>query len=243
MTQYRKDIEKLYNRIIKIVGRGQSYLQNYYDLLDEVIESGNSDLLQDVMLTKFKIDTRKFSSIDQVKKNTFKSISFFLESKSNQNLQDLFNSRGVYALGTQFFDAFTNQYLGDIKEYNTQTVSRILDIYTFYPQYLKTGVPKFNSNPQNTLVYKNDSIVYYGDKLFLCVKDYTWDRNNRITPTFSEYWTEIYAGTTSFHTISDQSSTVIDRYASSIDILRRYNYIDYSNNNYIKSNYIDEYFE
>jgi hypothetical protein len=243
MNQYRQDIEKLYDRIIKIVSRGEGYLQNYFDLIDEVIEYGKSELLQDVMYTKFKIDTRIFATTNDLKKNTFKKISGTIESKSNQNLQALFISKGVYTLGTQFFDLTSSQYLGDIKQYNTTTVSQILDVYTFYPNLLKVGIPKFSTNPNNILNYKKENVVYYNEKLFICVNNYTWDKNNRITPTFSTYWVEVYPGTQSLHTVSDQSISLIDRYSNSIDILRNYQYMDYSNNKYIERNYIDEYFE
>ena len=90
MSPYRKEVEKLYTRIITLVSKGQGYLQNYFDLIDEVIEYGKSELLQDVMSTKFKIDTRQFASIDMLKKNTFKRIAQFTESNSNKNLQKLF---------------------------------------------------------------------------------------------------------------------------------------------------------
>lgn len=243
MNQYRKEIEKLHERIIKVVSKGESYIQNYYDLIDEVIDNGKSEILQDVMATKFKIDTRTFGTIETLKKNSFKKVSGFTESKANQNLQSLYLTKGVYTIGTQFFDISTFQYLGDIKQYNTSTVSQILDVYTFYPELLRVATPKFISSPLTTLEYKKDFIVYYGDKLYLCVENYTWNKDNRITPTFSNYWTEIYPGTQSTHTINDQTISVIDRYSMSIDILRNYYYINYSNNNYIENNYIDEYFE
>jgi hypothetical protein len=243
VNQYRKDIEKLYERIIKIVSKGESYLQNYYDLIDEVIEYGKSGMLQDVMYTKFKIDTRTYKSIDDLKKTTFKKISNFTESQANKNLQSLFLSKGVYTLGTQFFDLTSTKYLGDIKQYNTSTTSDILDVITFYPEYLRVAIPKFISSPLMTLVYKKDSIVYYGDKLFQCVKEYTWSKENRITPTFSNYWVGVYPGTASFHTVDNQNISLIDRYSTSIDILREYYFIEYSSNNYTEPNYIDEYFE
>ena len=228
---------------MKVVSRGESYIQNYYDLIDEVIENGKSGVLEDVMSAKFKIDTRKYDTIDNLKKKTFKIISGFTESKSNLSLQSLFISKGVFTLGSQFFDSSTSQYLGDIKQFNTFTISQALDVYTFYPENLRVAIPKFISSPLTTLEYKVDFIVYYGEKLYLCVKNYTWNKDNRITPTFSNYWCEIYSGTMSLHTVTDQNITLIDRYSTSIDILRNYYYINYSNNNYIENNYIDEYFE
>lgn len=243
MNQYRKDIEKLYQRIIKIVSKGDGYLQNYIDLIDEMVEYGNSELLQDVMYTKFKIDTRTFANIDALKRNTFKKVASFLQSQSNQNLDTLFKSKGVFSMGTQFFDSMSSQYLGDIKQYNSQTVSQILDVYTFFPDLLKNGIPNYPTNPNNTLDYKKENVVYYNNQLFICVQNYTWSKNNRITPTFSNYWVQVYPGTQSYHTIADQSISIIERYSNSIDILRSYQFLDYSNNKYIERNYIDEYFE
>ena len=228
---------------MKVVSRGESYIQNYYDLIDEVIENGKSEVLEDVMSTKFKIDARKYDTIDNLKKKTFKIIAGFTESKSNLSLQSLFVNKGVFTLGSQFFDSGTSQYLGDIKQFNTFTISQALDVYTFYPEYLRVAIPKFISSPLTIIDYKKDFIVYYGEKLYLCVENYTWNKFNKITPTFSNYWCEIYPGTMSLHAVTDQNITLIDRYSNSIDILRKYYYIDYANNKYTERNYIDEYFE
>lgn len=243
MDQYRKDVQKLYERIIRIVSKGESYVQNYYDLIDEVVDNGKSVILQDVMITKFKIDTTTYASIDNFKKNTFKKISNFTESSSNLSLTSLYKSRGVYTIGTQFFDIVTSQYIGDIKQFDSGTISQGLEIYTFFPDYMRVGIPKFNTSPLITLNYKKGNIVYYGPKLYQCNSDYVWNKFNQITPTFSSYWFEIYPGTQSLQSVTDQKITLIDRYNNSIDILRKYNYVDYSSNKYIESNYIDEYFE
>lgn len=225
MDQYRKDIEKLYQRIIKVVSRGPFFIQSYYDLIDEVISYGQSELLQDVMILKFKIDTKTFDSIDSLKKSSFKTISGFTVSKSVLDLENLFKSKGVYALGTQFFDSTSTQYLGDIKQFDTSTISQALNVYTFYTEYIRSAISEFISDPLTTLVYNQDSIVYYGNKLYQCSDTYTWDRGNQITPTFSAYWFEVQPGTMSLTTIQDQTKSLSERYSDSIDILRQYNYI------------------
>jgi len=225
MNQYRKDIEKLYQRIIKVVSRGPSFVQSYYDIIDEIISYGQSDLLQDVMILKFKIDTKTFDSIDSLKKSSFKIISGFTVSKGVSDLENLFKLKGVYALGTQFFDSVSTQYLGDIKQFDTSTVSQALNIYTFYPEYLRSAISEFIGNPLTELIYNIDSIVYYGDNLYQCSDTYTWNRENQITPTFSNYWFEVYPGTVSLTTIQNQTMSLSERYSYSIDILREYNYI------------------
>lgn len=243
MSPYRSEIEKLYNRIVKIVSKGESYLQNYYDMIDELIENRKYGQLEDVLKTKFKIDLRTYQNIDILKKNSFKIISGQLESSTNLNLKSLYTSKGVYTMGTQFFDINTTQYLGDIKQYDTLTLSQCLEVYTFAPELMRNAISKFVPSPNLTLNYKKDSVLYYNTKLYLCSKDYIWSKDNRITPTFSEYWTEIYPGTQSLHYVMNKELTLLERYGVSIDILRNYYYIDYSNNTYTEANYIDEYFE
>jgi hypothetical protein len=76
----------------------------------------------------------------------------------------------------------------------------------------------------------------------MCVNPYTWSYSNQITPTFSNYWAEIYAGTQSYTPIVDQSITLVERYSQAIDILREYDYSDPQINSYIDTEYIDNYF-
>jgi hypothetical protein len=243
MDQYRKDLDKIYNRVMKIVSRGQSQLQTYYDFVDEIINNGQSVLLQDVYYTKFKIDTTKFDTIDSLKKNTFKQLASNTESSTNLSLENLLNLKSVTRLGTQFFDLLTKQYLGDIKMRNIDNITDALEVYTFIPKDMKQAIPTFLDSPKNTLKYQKEMIVYYGEKLFKCTKDYTWDRTNQITPLSQDYWCEIYPGTQSLTYVLDPNKNVVERFSEGIDILRKYYYIDYSNNKYVEPNFIDEYFE
>lgn len=243
MSPYRKQIEKLYNRIYKIVSSGPSYLQNYYDLIDECIDNGQSELLQDTMYNKFKIDTTIFSDIDSLKKNTFKKIAFQTQNKTNVSLKDLYNSKGVYTVGTHFFDLMTSQYLGDIKSSQSSNNVDALEVYTFYPPFMRSSIPPFNTSPRIVLEYKVDQIYYYNDRLYKCSKGYIWNKENQITPTYSNYWAEIVSGSQSLHIIDSPNLNLTERYSRSIDLLRNYTYTDYSSNKYIVSNYIDEYFE
>ena len=223
MTPYRKEVEKLYNRIIKIVSKGESYIRRYYDLIDEVINYGKSNQLQDALL-KFKIDTTKFNSIDDLKKNTFKKIAFFINSTINKSLNTLLLNKNVYRLGTHYYDSTTLKYIGDIEETDTATISNVLDIYTFLPSKLAIVIPQFLTSSQVTLTYVTNSVVYYGVDLYECDTQYTWSYTNRITPTYSSYWHQILPGTQSYTQILGPTLSVVEKYTNAIDLLRTYTY-------------------
>lgn len=223
MTPYRREIEKLYNRIVKVVSKGESYIYRYYDLIDEVISYNKSNILQDVLL-RFKIDTTKFNTIDDLKKNTFKRISFFIQSTTNKNLDSLLQKKKVYRLGINFYDSLTQKYLGDISETDTSTISNVLDVFTFVPDRLTNAIPQFLTSSQITLTYKTFSVVYYGPNLYECDTQYTWSYTNQITPTYSNYWHQILPGTTSYTQILGPTSTIVEKYTLAIDYLRTFTY-------------------
>lgn len=224
MNQYRKDIKKLNDRIVKIVSRGETFMRNYFDLIDEVITYNQSILLEDVMLTKFGIDTTIYNTTEDMKRDTFKKVSFKLQTTPNIQLKKLFDTKNVYVLGSQFFDLTSNKYLGDIKVFDTATISSGLNVLTFYPEYLRSAIPDFITETQNVISYADDTIVYYGDNLYQCIQPYTWNKSNQITPTFSTYWTQIYPGTISSTDIIDTNITLLEKYSDGIDILRQYDF-------------------
>ena len=243
MINRREEVEKMYKKINKIVSRGPSFAQTYYDFIEDVIKNKQSDILKDVTYVKYKIDIDGFASTDIFKKESFKKILSFNVSKETQDFAVFLQSKNVFTLGTQFFDSTSNKYLGEIQQFDTSTISSALEIFTFYPSKMRSAIPSFIENPTITFSYKKDTIIYYQAKLYKCYEPYTWNNLNRVTPTFSTYWYEIFPGTMSNHKIIDQDITLFDRYSKSIDILRSYDFKDYSENGFVEENYIDEYFE
>lgn len=243
MITRREEVDKMYKKISKIVNRGPSFAQTYYDFVEDVIKNKQSEILKDTLYTKYKIDTDRYVTIDVLKKDSFKKILSYNVSKETQDFSVFLQSKGVFTLGTQFFDTGTSQYLGEIQQFDTSTISAALEIFTFYPDKMKSAIPNFIDNPTITFNYKKDTIVYYQTKLYKCYESYIWSRQNLITPTFSSNWYEIFPGTMSNHKIIDQSISLFERYSQSIDILRSYDYLDYSGNIYVQQNYIDEYFD
>lgn len=244
MNQYRRDIKKLYDRIVKIVSRGETFMRNYFDLIDEVIFYKQSILFEDVMYTKFGIDTKIYATVEDLKKDTFKKVSFQLETSPNIQLKKLFDNQNVYVLGSQFFDTETNKYLGDIKVFDTATISSSLNVTTFYSEYLRSAVPDFITQTQMQIDYKENVIVYYNGYLYRCKQEYIWNKSNQITPTFSTHWNQIYAGTYSSINISNPNLSLIEKYSEGINILRQYDFIENDTINYfVEIDYVEDYFE
>lgn len=244
MNQYRKDIKKLYDRIVKIVSRGETFMRNYFDLIDEVIFYNQSILLEDVMYTKFGIDTKVYGTLEDLKRDTFKKVAFELQTSPNIQLKKLFDSKNVYVLGSQFFDSETNKYLGDIKVFDTATISSALNVTTFYPEYLRSAIPDFITQTQTQIEYTENVIVYYGSYLYRCKQAYIWNKSNQITPTYSSYWNQIYPGTVSSIDILDTEINLLEKYSDGIDTLRNYNFIENNTINvFVDIDYVEDYFE
>ena len=71
----------MYKKINKIVSRGPSFAQTYYDFIEDVIKNKQFDILKDVTYVKYKIDIDGFASTDIFKKESFKKILSFNVSK------------------------------------------------------------------------------------------------------------------------------------------------------------------
>ncbi len=242
MSPYRKQVEKLYNRIIKVVGKGESYIRRYYDIIDEVIEYGKSDILQDALL-KFKIDTTTFNTIDDLKKNTFKKIAFYINSTISKQLESLFLSKNVYRVGNHFYDTSTSKYLGDIEQSEDDNSETILNVYVYIPKFLTGAIPQFPLSTQNSIYYATQSLIYYGNNIYECSNDYTWSNSNQITPTYSAYWDQIIVGTPSLQQITSSTSSLVEKYSTSIDILKTYTFIYTYTNDFIAGDYVEDYME
>lgn len=219
MTPYRKEVDKLYNRIIKVVSKGESYLLRYFDIIDEVISYGKSNVLQDALL-RCGIDTTTFKNIDDLKKNTFKKISSTLQNPTNVSLESIFKSKNVYRTGNHFYDSTTYKYLGDIE---VDENPNNLIVSTFLPSRLTSAIPEFPQSSKISITYKTQSVVYFENSLYECDQQYTYFYNNRITPTFSSYWHEILPGSQSYTHLT-ASSDLLDKYSSAIELLRTFTY-------------------
>lgn len=234
MTPYRKEFDKIYNKINKLAQKGSDYIFEYFTLIDEFISLGKFSILEDVMITKYDIQIKNFLSIDEFKKFSFKEIRKVTNLNSLESIQKTLNQKSVYLVGYHLFDSNSNHYLGDIKEIenistlgytNRKLMSISVDIKAEVGlnSSLISAIPQFENNPILTIGYKLGNQLSFLGKYYECIQSYTFSSTNSITPTYSVYWTQIIPPTYSTSTFT-ASNSIVGKYSEAIDYLKTFTY-------------------
>ena len=257
---YRKEFNKVYKKINTIAQKGNDGVFDYYIYIDDLVDTGQYPLLEDVMSVKYRIDIRQYNSINDMKHRTFDTIRQHTISSFQSQLKALFDKRSVYPVGFHFYDSLNNHYLGDIKEveeernwiaYKDPKLSEKqdqikvinLEVTSGLHDSVVSSIPTFIDNAILSYSFTNGDLVKYNGGIYECVHDYKYDSQNLINPTYGDYWMQIYSPTYSFTLIDDDLVKLIDKYNTAITIVKSFIYIDPSSTDYIDSNYIDDYFE
>jgi hypothetical protein len=235
MTPRRREIEKIYNKINKLAQKGSDYVFEYYTYIDELIASGKYSILEDVMLTKYEISMRAFTSVNLFKEFSFKEIRKFTNYNSSEALQKLLETKSVYLIGFKLFDKNTNHYLGDVREeqidnqifrYNRKLFERTIEVVA--EAGIKSSafevVPRFEDNTRLINFYDVNEHLIYSDKIYQCIQGYTYSSTNRITPTFSSFWTSVNLPGYSRLGVTSSNLTLVDKYSQAIDFLKGFTY-------------------
>lgn len=254
MIPYRREVEKMYNKINKLAQKGPDYVFEYYNLIDEIINNRQYFILQDVMITKYEIQMRNFLSITEFKEFSFKEIRKGLNDVSLESVKKIFDQKSAYLVGYHVYDSVTNHYLGDIHE--NQTVTRLeytnprlqnitvqLQAERGIPASINSAIPQFENNPLISRHYGLNDLLLYSGNIYQCQLSYTYSYTNKITPTFSTYWAEMITPTYSMATFTSSSITLTQKYSSAIDFLKGYSYINLSQNEFVVEDYVDDYIE
>lgn len=234
MNQYRKEYNKVYNKINKIAQKGSDYVFDYYNLIEEIISNGQYSILEDVMISKYKIVIKNFLSIDDFKKFSFPEIRKQTNYLSSISIQKVLDQKSTYLIGFHLFDKNNNHYLGDIKEIenildskytnkNLTTISIDVQAEVGLNSSIQSTIPQFENNPILTKKYTIGDHLLYTGNIYECIESYTYSSNNRITPTFSSYWSQIKAPTYSMTTFTS-SNTLPEKYSLAIDYLKTFTY-------------------
>ncbi len=93
---YRKKLDKIYKNIDKLAIKGKDNFLEYYKYVDELVEKGDFDSLQQVLYLYYKIDVIEVNSIDTVKKNTWDKICFNTDTTFLRKLNLIYESKKVY---------------------------------------------------------------------------------------------------------------------------------------------------
>lgn len=238
---YRSEYNKIYSRINNIGKKGKDGVFDYYMLIDELIDNGQYSIFQDVLSNKYKIDLQNFKSVQDIKYKTFTTIRNNTTSSFQVELKKLFDTKNVYPIGYHFFDKSNNHFLGDIKEieedenwiaYKDPKLSekedeiRVinLEVVVGLTESTLASIPEFENDKSNTVYFATGSHVIYLGKIYGCSQSYTYNISNQITPTYSNYWTNILAPTYSYNFIQDNEMKLINKYSTAIDIVKAANY-------------------
>jgi len=119
---FKKDIDKIYQKIDKIAKLGKDSFQEYYDYIDEVITKQQYGVFTQVLLIKYNFDCLKLLSIDEVKQKSWPVILFQTNTKFQDDKYTLLKSNGVYQLGLAYYMG-TNSLIGTISEVDSYSYS------------------------------------------------------------------------------------------------------------------------
>lgn len=161
---YKKDIEKIYQRIDKVAKVGRDNNQEYYNLVDDLISKSQYGLLTQVLLIKYNFDSTKYLSVEDMKGDSWKSILFLTNSKIQDDLEDFKVKLGIYQIGLDYFrnviidDEIQVIKLGSINEVDTY-VNSISPL-----AYTNNEFQQLSKNKQLELVVSKvgelDSVVF-----------------------------------------------------------------------------------
>lgn len=265
MYRYKSETEKIFKKISSIAKKGQDGIFDYYNYVDELINNKLYQVYEDVLFTKFGIDFLKFKSVEEMKSKTFPIIRQLTTTSFQDKLKQVFDKNGVYAVGLHFYESTTNRYLGDIIEddisknwimYKNSELTKIqtadqdgeikiiqLIATVGSPIGLKESISPFPIDERRTFSYNLDSTVYWKNEIYKCTKPYTWSKNNNITPDNLNYWMVIIPPSFESLTVNDITSPLLNKYVTAINFLKSFDFIDPSKNEFVDSNFMDDYFE
>lgn len=161
---YKKDIEKIYQRIDKVAKIGRDNNQEYYNLVDDLISKSQYGLLTQVLLIKYNFDSTKYLSVEDMKGDSWKSILFLTNSKIQDDLEDFKVKLGIYQIGLNYF---RNVIIGD--EIQVIKLGSINEVDTYVNSisplaYTNNEFQQLSKNKQLELVVSKvgelDSVVF-----------------------------------------------------------------------------------
>lgn len=161
---YKKDIEKIYQRIDKVAKVGRDNNQEYYNLVDDLISKSQYGLLTQVLLIKYNFDYTRYLSVDDIKNDSWNAVLFLTNSKIQDDLEDFKVKLGIYQIG---LDYFRNVIIGD--EIQVIKLGSINEVDTYVNSisplaYTNNEFQQLSKNKQLELVVSKvgelDSVVF-----------------------------------------------------------------------------------
>ena len=123
MSPYRKQLAKIYNRIMQIVTSCVDNYIEYYNYIDDLLDNNQYPALKDVFSICFKTNITKYNSIKLLKRETYKIAKTFTNTYFQINLKGFYDANNVYQIGQKIYDSSTGDYMGQfIESYRLEEV-------------------------------------------------------------------------------------------------------------------------
>ena len=116
--QYSDRVDELYKKIRKISLSGDDYYYLWKDLVKDKLILGEMKILQDVVRRYYKIDYENYLSIDIFIKEAWKKIKFLTPPSEGEIYKHLFDEKGVYVVGIEYYTTQTDIYIGRIEQFS-----------------------------------------------------------------------------------------------------------------------------
>lgn len=134
MNIKRKQLAKIYNRIMQIVTSCVDTYITYYKYIDDILANNQYLMLQDVFSICFKCDITRFNSITVLKRETYEIAKMFTNTYYQINLKGFYDANNVYQIGHKIYDSTNNSFLGEFHEsYRLEEVYHNGVTYSYYP--------------------------------------------------------------------------------------------------------------
>ncbi len=133
MNIRRKQLAKIYNRIMQIVTSCVDTYIDYYKYIDDLLANNKYLLLQDVFFICFKTNITKYSSVLTLKRETYEIAKSFTNTYFQINLKGFYDANSVYQMGHKVYGA-SGSYMGEfIESYRLEEVFHNGATYSYYP--------------------------------------------------------------------------------------------------------------
>lgn len=150
MNQDKKKIEKIFSRIDKLATKGKDQIQEYYKLIDELIDKGEYSYLEQCLSKFYEIEVGSFNNVVDIKTKTWNDILFLTNTSFSKKLKKLYDSKNVYQIA---FDIHS-----DSASIVGLTVSLPLSITYSTTSSTQSVIPSKNGN--YVYLNTNDESVY-----------------------------------------------------------------------------------
>lgn len=100
---FKKDLDKVYSKIDKIAKKGSDNFQEYYDYVDNLIQSSQYGVLTQVLLIKYQFDYSRFLSVSDVKRSSWTQILFWTKTPLQDGIQRILKENSLYRLGLDVY--------------------------------------------------------------------------------------------------------------------------------------------